>query len=38
VNAKVAKKFVDQKFCAQLIDLFDSEVHILMDIRDSTNT
>lgn len=26
VNAKVAKKFVDQKFCAQLIDLFDSEV------------
>jgi serine/threonine-protein phosphatase 2A regulatory subunit B' len=25
VNAKTAKKFVDQKFCAQLIDLFDSE-------------
>lgn len=29
VNAKVAKKFVDQKFCAQLIDLFDSEVYPL---------
>lgn len=25
VNAKTAKKFVDQRFCAQLIELFDSE-------------
>ncbi|RLN95542.1 hypothetical protein BBJ28_00005461 [Nothophytophthora sp. Chile5] len=25
VNAKVAKKFVDQKFCLAIIDLFDSE-------------
>lgn len=25
VNAKVAKKFVDQKFCLSIIDLFDSE-------------
>lgn len=25
VNAKVAKKFVDQKFCSQLVELFDSE-------------
>ena len=26
VNAKTAKKFVDQRFCAALIELFDSEV------------
>eukprot|EP00904_Undaria_pinnatifida_P003104 jgi/Undpi1/12795/HiC_scaffold_7.g02462.m1 len=25
VNAKVAKKYIDHKFCFQLIDLFDSE-------------
>jgi len=25
VNAKVAKKFVDQKFCLKLVELFDSE-------------
>jgi len=25
VNAKVAKKYVDQSFCLQLVDLFDSE-------------
>ncbi|RHY02446.1 hypothetical protein DYB37_004890 [Aphanomyces astaci] len=25
VNAKVAKKFVDQKFCSNVIELFDSE-------------
>ncbi|CAI5717254.1 unnamed protein product [Hyaloperonospora brassicae] len=25
VNAKVAKKYVDQKFCLSIIDLFDSE-------------
>lgn len=25
VNAKVAKKFADQPFCFQLIELFDSE-------------
>lgn len=25
VNAKVAKKYVDQKFCLQLVELFDSE-------------
>lgn len=25
VNAKAAKKYVDQKFCLQLVDLFDSE-------------
>jgi serine/threonine-protein phosphatase 2A regulatory subunit B' len=25
VNAKAAKKYVDQKFCLQLVELFDSE-------------
>lgn len=25
VNAKIAKKYVDQKFCMQLVELFDSE-------------
>ena len=25
VNAKVAKKYVDQKFCLKLVELFDSE-------------